>query len=145
MLTMASGLKPSCTASGTKIAAMIGTVENDEPMPMVTSRPTSSISMAPTALLLPIQATEASTRLCTSPVAFITSAKPAAAIMMKPMVAIIFMPSVNRSSVSFQRTTPDSEKTTKPTSAPMIIESSHSCTTNAATMETPATARLFGL
>ncbi len=65
--------------------------------------------------------------------------------MMKPMVAIIFMPSVNRSSVSFQRTTPDSEKTTKPTSAPMIIESSHSCTTNAATMETPATARLFGL
>ncbi|MNN41772.1 hypothetical protein D3C81_1559120 [compost metagenome] len=92
---------------------------------MVTNSPTNSINNAPTPLLWSIQAAEASTRLRTSPVAFITSAKPDAAIMMKPIMAIIFMPSVNRSSVSRQRTMPDSEKITKPASAPMIIESSH--------------------
>ncbi|MDT4832381.1 hypothetical protein FQZ97_659360 [compost metagenome] len=145
MLTMASGLKPSCRQSGTKIAAMMGTVEKDEPMPMVTSRPTSSISSAPSALLWPIQPAEASTRVATWPVSRITSAKPEAAIMMKPIMAIIFMPSVNRSSASFQRTTPDSEKITKPSSAPMIIESSQSCMAKATTMATPATARLSGL
>ncbi|MNC04817.1 hypothetical protein D3C76_994610 [compost metagenome] len=51
MHTIANGLKPSCTHSGTKIAARIGTVENDEPMPMVTSNPTSNISKAPMPLL----------------------------------------------------------------------------------------------
>ena len=112
---------------------------------MVTSRPTSSISSAPSALLLPIQAAEASTSACTSPVAFMTSAKPCAAIMMKPIMAIIFIPSVNRSSASFQRTTPDTENTTKPASAPTIIESNHSCTTNATTTATAATTKLSGL
>ncbi|MNE50809.1 hypothetical protein D3C76_994600 [compost metagenome] len=66
-----------------------------------------------------------STSVCTSPVAFITSANPEAAIMMKPIIAIIFMPSVNRSSVSRHLTMPDTEKIRKPTSAPMIIESSN--------------------
>gem|GEM_PF-5175477 len=123
---MARVLKPSSMLRGTKIAAMIGTVENDEPMPMVTSRPTNNISSAPTALLLPINCAEASTSVFTWPVSRMTSAKPEAAIMMKPIIAIIFMPSVNRSSASRQRTTRETEKITKPASAPMIIESSHS-------------------
>ncbi|MNN53242.1 hypothetical protein D3C81_1679850 [compost metagenome] len=126
MHTVARGSKPSCTHSGTKIAARIGTVENDEPMPMVTSNPTNSISKAPMPLLWSIHCAEVSTRPLTSPVALSTSANPEAAIMMKPIMAIIFMPSVNRLSVSFQRTMPDSEKIRKPTMAPMIIEFSHS-------------------
>ncbi|MNW68411.1 hypothetical protein D3C74_471710 [compost metagenome] len=76
-------------------------------------------------LLWSIHCAEVSTRLFTSPVAFITSAKPEAAIMMKPIMAIIFMPSVNRSSVSRHLTMPDTEKIRNPTSAPMIIESSN--------------------
>ena len=63
----------------------------------------------------------------------------------KPIMAIIFMPSVNRSSVSFQRTMPDSEKIRKPTMAPMIIESSHNWTMNAEAIASPATSRVSGL
>ncbi len=63
ILTIASGLKPSCKAKGTKIAAIIGTVENDEPMPIVTSKPTSSINNAPIALLSPITDTDESTKV----------------------------------------------------------------------------------
>ncbi|MNF13900.1 hypothetical protein D3C80_2159050 [compost metagenome] len=51
MQTIASGEKPSCTHSGTKIAARIGTVEKDEPMPIVTNNPTNSINRAPMPLL----------------------------------------------------------------------------------------------
>ncbi|MNO03240.1 hypothetical protein D3C81_2238820 [compost metagenome] len=54
-----------------------------------------------------------------------TSANPEAAIMMKPIIAIIFMPSVNRSSVSRHLTMPEAEKIRNPASAPMIIESSN--------------------
>src|SRR3989344_1838753 len=60
ILTIAIGLKPSCTHKGTKITARIGTVENDEPIPMVTNNPTSNISKAPTALLWPIHEAEVS-------------------------------------------------------------------------------------
>ncbi|MNN55027.1 hypothetical protein D3C81_1698790 [compost metagenome] len=60
-------------------------------------------------------------------------------------MAIIFMPSVNRSSVSFQRTMPDNEKIRNPTMAPMIIESSNSWTMNAAAIARPATIRVNGL
>ncbi|MNE46936.1 hypothetical protein D3C80_1413080 [compost metagenome] len=60
-------------------------------------------------------------------------------------MAIIFMPSVNRSSVSFQRTMPDTEKIRKPAMAPMIIESSHNWMMNAAAMAKPATSRVSGL
>ena len=112
---------------------------------MVTSRPTSSISITPTPRLLPIHCAEASTSDCTWPVAVITSAKPWAAIMMKPIIAIIFMPSVNRSSASRQRTTPLTVNTTKPASAPTIIEPSHSCTAKATATASAATARVRGL
>ena len=145
MHTMANGLKPSCTHSGTKIAARIGTVENDEPMPMVTNNPTSSINNAPTPRLWPMNAAEACTSEFTSPVALSTSAKPEDAIMMKPIIAIIFMPSVNRSSVSRQRTMPDTEKIRNPARAPMIIESSHNWMMNAEAIARPATSRVSGL
>ncbi|MNP22636.1 hypothetical protein D3C76_1153170 [compost metagenome] len=64
---------------------------------------------------------------------------------MKPIMAIIFMPSVNRSSVSFHLTMPDSEKIRKPTMAPMIIESSNSWTMKAAAIASPATSKVNGL
>lgn len=101
-------------------------MENDEPIPMVTINPTNSISNAPMALLWSIHAAALSTSVRTCPVALSTSAKPEAAIMMKPIIAIIFMPSVNRSSVSRHFTIPDTEKIRNPASAPMIIESSNS-------------------
>lgn len=106
---------------------------------MVISNPTSNINRAARARLSPMIPAELSTNVWIEPVARITSAKPAAAIMMKPIIAIIFMPSVNTSSASSQRTTPEREKMTKPVSAPIIIESSHNCTTKAATTATRAT------
>ena len=100
------------------MVAMIGRVENDEPIPMVTMRPTSSMASAAIALLSPTMEAEAFTNVSTSPVAVITEAKPCAEIMMNPMSAIIFMPAVNTSSDSFQFTAPVAMKMAKPTKAP---------------------------
>jgi hypothetical protein len=44
---------------------MIGSVENDDPIPIVTIKPTMSITNAPIALLLPNSAAEASTSVST--------------------------------------------------------------------------------
>src|SRR5699024_4602010 len=141
-LTIARGLKPSSRAKGTKIAAIMGTVEKEEPIPNVTSNPTSNIKKAPNALLLPISSAAAYTKVCTSPVVRMTSANPEAVIIIKPIMAIIFMPSVNKSSDSFHPTTPESENTTKPNKAPMIMESSHSCTAKATNTATAAAHKL---
>ena len=111
---------------------MIGSVENDDPIPIVTIKPTMSITNAPIALLLPNSAAEASTSVSTWPVAVMTAAKPWAVIMMNPMSAIIFMPEVNTSSASFQFTAPVTRNTARPVSAPMSRESaseSASCIT----------------
>ncbi|CSA53680.1 Uncharacterised protein [Vibrio cholerae] len=72
--------------------------------------------------------------------AFITAAKPAAEIMIKPIIAIICTPLVNTSCVSFHAITPPKVNTIKPASAPMIIDPVNNCTANAATMPTPAIA-----
>ena len=96
---------------------MIGRVENDDPMPMVTSRPTRSIAKAAIALLLPNSPAVAWTRGSTCPEAFITEAKPCAVIMMKPINAIMRIPEVNTSSASRRRTTPVAMKTHSPTRA----------------------------
>src|SRR5690606_13873082 len=53
-LIVASGLNPISSANGTKIVAIIGIVEKDEPIPIVTRRPTMSINNAPSDLLSPI-------------------------------------------------------------------------------------------
>ncbi|MNG25258.1 hypothetical protein D3C84_1100870 [compost metagenome] len=63
--------------------------------------------------------------------AFMTAAKPAAAIMMKPTRAIRRMPWVNTSSCSAQLITPLSEITAKPIRPPNTIEPLHSCTPRA--------------
>ena len=44
---VAIGLNPSCILNGTKMAAIIGIVEKDDPIPIVISRPTSNIATAP--------------------------------------------------------------------------------------------------
>ncbi|MCY1178714.1 hypothetical protein D9M73_190790 [compost metagenome] len=85
--------------------------------------------------LSPISSTEPATSSGIAPVAFITAAKPAAAIMMKPTWAIRCMPWVTTWSCSRQRITPLSEITAKPTRPPKIIESVHSCTTRASSSD----------
>ena len=61
-------------------------------MPLVTSSPTSSMASETSALLLPKKATLSRTSGSMPPVAFITAAKPLAAIMMKATMLIMRMP-----------------------------------------------------
>ena len=51
MDTVASGEKPKDKQSGTYLDVIIGTVEKEEPIPMVISKPTSSIKNAAKPLL----------------------------------------------------------------------------------------------
>jgi hypothetical protein len=104
---------------------------------MVMNSPTSSMTSAAMVRLSPISCTESSTICGMPPVAFITAAKPAAAIMMKPTWAIRRMPWTTTSSCSRQAITPLSEITAKPTRPPKIIESVHSCTTSASSRARP--------
>lgn len=80
MATVAIGEKPNAIHKGTQIAAKIGIVENDEPIPMVTNKPISSIISAARPLLSPIISVDACTSAGTSPVALITAEKPIAVI-----------------------------------------------------------------
>ena len=87
-------------------------------MPIVTSRPTNS--MTNTAMpLLPLNiAMLFSTKGWISPVAFITAANPWAAIIIKPTIAIILIPSPKTSLAAFRLMTPSIMNTAKPTIAP---------------------------
>jgi len=124
------------------MVVMMGKVEKLEPIPMVTINPTTSMASAAKALLAPKSAAEVFTRLCTSPVALITAAKPWAVIMMKPIIAIIFMPWVNTSSAWRQLTAPVIMKidrpTREPTSSESASDSSESITTCTAKVATIA-------
>ena len=61
-------------------------------MPIVTNNPTTSIASDTNALLLPKKATLSRTSGSIPPVAFITAAKPLAAIMMKAIMLIMRIP-----------------------------------------------------
>ena len=71
------------------LGGVIRPSENEEPMPIVIKRPVSSINTAATGLLSPIPCETAVTNVSIPPVAFMTSAKPDAAIMIRPIMAII--------------------------------------------------------
>lgn len=73
---------------------IIGSVENEEPIPSVTIKPTMSMARAARALLPATSSLAEDTRDSTCPVAFMTEANPWAEIMVKPIIAIIFMPFV---------------------------------------------------
>ena len=64
-------------------------VEKDEPIPIVTNKPITNINKAANDLFSPIPEDKASTNVSTLPVAFITAANPAAAIIIKPIIAIM--------------------------------------------------------
>ena len=122
---------------------MIGRVENDEPIPIVTMSPTRSMANAAIGRLSANTLEMSATRGLTSPVASITAAKPWAEIMMNPMTAIIFIPWVKTSSASRQGTAPVTRKTINPTRDPMSRPSAsapdafiHSCTPKHATIPT---------
>ena len=75
----------------------MGTVENEDPIPMVINNPITNIMIAAIALL-PSSATDVDeTKSEMLPVVFITSANPDAVIIMKPIIAIIAMPLLNKS------------------------------------------------
>ena len=97
---------------------MIGRVEKDEPMPMVTMRPTSSMTKA-AAGLEPANkevADVTSGSICL--VSLRTLAKPCAVIMMSPIRAIIRMPPVKTSSASAMVTTRVAMNSSRPIRAP---------------------------
>ena len=116
-----------------------GKVENEEPIPIVTNKPTNNIAKAAIPLLPANKPAVACTNGSIAPVAFITSAKPCAAIIIKPIIAIILTPSLNTESASPQRTTPNAINTAKPIIAPNNNESAHNCTANETTIATNAT------
>ena len=97
---------------------MIGRVEKDEPIPIVTMRPTSSMTKA-AAGLEPANkkvADVTSGSICL--VSLRTLAKPCAVIMMSPMSAIIRMPPVKTSSASAMVTTRVAMNSSRPIRAP---------------------------
>src|SRR5690554_461054 len=138
--TIANGLKPSCKHKGTYIAAIIGMVENDEPIPRVSTKPTSSRIRIAKGLLLANHEAELSTNKLIIPICSNTSAKPASEIIIKPMDAIILIPSANTPSDLFQSTTPVAVNTKKPAMAPTTIDPVYNCIKNVIKIATIATA-----
>src|SRR5690554_1862742 len=138
--TIANGLKPSCKHKGTYIAAIIGMVEKDEPIPMVKTKPITNNKKIAKGLLLANQKAELSTRALMWPVCSNTSAKPAAEIIIKPMDAIILIPSAITPSDLFQSTTPVAVNTKKPAMAPTTIDPVYNCIKNVIKIATIATA-----
>ena len=102
---------------------IIGSVENELPIPIVINNPTISIANAAIVLLPANIVALACTKGSICPVAFITSAKPCAAIMINPTIAIICIPRLNTESASERRTTPSIINTAKPSNAPSISAS----------------------
>ena len=62
---VAKGLKPSSKASGTKIAAIIGIVAKDDPIPIVTNNPITNMINTAKLTLPASRPAEASTKLST--------------------------------------------------------------------------------
>ena len=75
----------------------MGTVENEDPIPMVINNPITNIIIAAIALLPSSAPDVDETKSVMLPVVFITSANPDAVIIMKPIIAIIAMPLLNKS------------------------------------------------
>ena len=100
------------------MVAMMGTVEKEEPIPMVISRPTSSIRKAASPCDLPScwRRTAPDSPPRGSP--FMTAAKPAAEIMMKPMRDIMHTPWVKASWLSRNLMTPPQVKMMKTAERP---------------------------
>ena len=98
-------------------------VEKDEPIPMVIKNPTINIKNAANPLESPTTSTADDIKVSMPPVLFITSAKPEAAIMMKPIIAIMCTPLVKTSSVSENLMTPPKVKMINPASEPKMMES----------------------
>ena len=102
-----------------------GKVEKDEPMPMVTSRPTNSMVKAAMPLLLPNKAMLRSTKGWMSPVAFMTAAKPCRRNHNKADHRPSLMPSPNTSLAAERFITPSIINTAKPNIAPNTNEFSY--------------------
>ena len=78
----------------------MGKVENELPIPIVTNNPTINMANAAADLLPENILVLASTKGLIWSVAFMTSAKPCAAIIIKPTIAIILIPSLKTWSAS---------------------------------------------
>src|SRR5690625_7589028 len=106
---------------------MIGNVENDEPMPMVTMRPTTNMASAAIALLSPKKSWTAATSGSTCPDSLMTAANPWAEIMTNPISAIIRIPEVKTTTALFHSTTAETRKMPSPTGEPndKPIDSEH--------------------
>src|SRR5690554_7433510 len=117
-------------------------VEKDEPIPMVKTKPITNNKKIAKGLLLANQKAELSTRALMWPVCSNTSAKPAAEIIIKPMDAIILIPSAITPSDLFQSTTPVAVNTKKPAMAPTTIDPVYNCIKNVIKIATIATANV---
>ena len=101
---------------------IIGTVEKEEPIPMVISKPTSNIKNAASPLLWMTPVLNTSTNSFTPLVLLITLAKPEAAIITKPIIAIKRKPCWKISLLSLSLKMPKAAKMIKPTKPPIMVE-----------------------
>jgi hypothetical protein len=118
---IAAGLNPNFKPSGTYTLATIGTVENDDPMPMDIKNPTSSMLNDANALLCNVWDASQSTISVIPPLSLSTLLNPAAAIMVNEITAIILKPLATTLSESSRLTTLPTDKNRKPANALTII------------------------
>ena len=123
---------------------MIGTVEKEEPIPMVINKPTNNIKNA-ARLLLCKPCPKVCTKSVTPLVVLITLAKPDAAIITKPIIAIRRKPCWKISLLSFSLKMPNTAKMTKPTKPPMIVELVTNCVVKVATIAIRLAVICFGV
>ena len=114
-------------------------------MPIVTSKPTTSMASATRARLLPKKATLSATSGSMPPLAFITAAKPLAAIMMKAIMLIMRMPLLKTVSAWCQRMTRATMKMAKPMSPARMSEPVYFCARKAAVTAMSAMMMFSGL
>src|SRR5699024_12667867 len=129
---------PSSAPIGTKIAAIMGKVAKDEPIPIVTTSPTKSIPMTINALLSPSTSVILLTKGRTSPVSVITLAKTFAASMTIPIYVMILLPITTSTSRSDHLYLKAMKNIIIPPRAPKTIESVKNCTVKVTTIATSA-------
>ena len=114
------------------MAAMIGSVEKELPMPIVTRRPMTSMVSTTSERLSPKKATLSCTSGSMPPLAFMMAAKPLEVMMMKAIMLIRRMPLLKIVSACCQRMTRVTIKMAKPISPARMSEPLYFCVRKAA-------------
>ena len=113
---------------------MIGTVEKEEPIPMVINKPTNNIKNAARPLLC-----KPCPKVCTK------SVTPVVVLITLAIMAIKRKPCWKMSLLSLSLKIPNTAKMTKPTKPPMIVELVTNCVVKVATIAIRLAVICFGV